>query len=327
MTRSLLLVGSYDTPGEPGAVRAYALDPEDGVGDLLATLPLSDASFLATHPVLPVAYVLGEGDEGTLSTVALGPDGSLELLETVPSGGAAPCHVAVAADGTHVVTSHYGDGAVTVSRLDGAGRFVRHDVLRLERRDGRVPRAHSALLGGGRAWVADLGRDLVVDLEVSADGARVVQEAAAPAGSGPRSSAEHPDGTRWVTGELDGTVLHYGRADGGWTLLAAAPSCAAGREHDARVSALRTSPDGRWLWVANRHHSCLSRFDLAAGGAPAAHVVVEGDELRDFCLWAGRVLVAVQRAGRLVVLPEDGGEPEQVLEVPGVACVVPWAQP
>src|SRR5438105_2412744 len=73
-------------------------------------LALPACSWLTWHPRLPVLYAVHELAEGAVCAVALGPDDTPRVLGTLPTGGAAPCHLAVTPDGRHLLAANYGSG-------------------------------------------------------------------------------------------------------------------------------------------------------------------------------------------------------------------------
>ncbi|TCJ22997.1 3-carboxymuconate cyclase [Microbacterium sp. PI-1] len=80
-------------------------------------------SWLAQHPTLDVVYAALEGDSAVQAFVRTG-DGALSPMGAPAAVGQYVCHVAVAADGSALVASCYGDGRVVRLGLDADGRIV-----------------------------------------------------------------------------------------------------------------------------------------------------------------------------------------------------------
>src|SRR4030095_8823937 len=68
---------------------------------------------------------VGDDKQGTVSAFAVNrADGSLELLNTVRSGGAGPTYVSVHPGGGHLLVANYFGGSVAVLPLLTDGRLV-----------------------------------------------------------------------------------------------------------------------------------------------------------------------------------------------------------
>src|SRR5690606_33299654 len=81
-------------------------------------------TFLAAHPTLPLVYAVSELTDGLLTTLAVGDDGTLRVLDECPTGGDSPCHLTVSPDGRHLLVAHYGDGTLTPFTLTPSGRVI-----------------------------------------------------------------------------------------------------------------------------------------------------------------------------------------------------------
>src|SRR5688572_29017661 len=110
MAQPLVCIGSYTpaTGGRGAGITVCAQDPATGsltpLGEPTAT---PSPSLLAVHPGGHLLYAVNELEpHGTLSSFALRPDGTTTPLGTVPSGGGAPCHVAVDPTGRYVLTAN-----------------------------------------------------------------------------------------------------------------------------------------------------------------------------------------------------------------------------
>ena len=261
----------------------------------------------------------------------------------MPVDGGEPTHLCPA--GQWLLTANYGTGSVSTLPLgpDGAPGPVRH-VLRHEgggpdpgRQQG--PHAHAVLPapGGRRLVSADLGTDSlrVCSLDPGTGRLDVHQEAALPPGTGPRHLAFHPRGDRaYVLGELDSTLttLAWDGQAGRLTVLdrvgTVPPQAAAGTRN--YPSGLVASPDGCFLWVANRGHDSITVFTLGPDGDPVFGTTVPcgGHWPRDLAHdpAGGRLYAANERSGEVTwfdVDPHDG-TPRRAgsLPVPAASCVV-----
>lgn len=319
-------------------------EPDSGALTPLGTVAVTPApSFLARHPDLPVLYAVNGVADGGVSAFRVAADGGLTVLGSRPTGGAEPCHLAVADDGRHLFVANYGGGSVTVFPLDRQGvpgertDLVRHEGHGLDPQ--RQERAHTHMVApgrnGGPLLVVDLGTDSIYRYELDAGPGRLVVRAPRvriAAGVGPRHLARHPDGRRcWLVGELDGSVLAYEvTTDASLRFRGRVP--ASGRPGQVQPSEVAVGPEGHFLYVANRGVGTIAVFALD-GELPVlvAEVDSGGEWPRHFARIGADLYVADERAdliGVFRVNPETG-VPSLVNEAVGVrspTCVLPWTE-
>jgi 6-phosphogluconolactonase len=196
----------------------------------------------------------------------------------------------------------------------------------------------------GLLLVTDLGGDAVYAYRLDpTDGdLTLAGRTAMPSGSGPRHFAFHlAEPFVYVLCELDCTLVTcaWDRATGQLTTLARnsvvsrnGPASAAGeatpRENTA--SAIRTSPDGRFLYAACRGPDTITMFRLTDAVAPErAGIVASGGACpRDIALAAdGRLLLCANQESDTVTvfrIAQGTGMPirtEAMLTVPAPACI------
>lgn len=320
-------------------------EPESGALTPLGTVAVTPApSFLARHPDLPVLYAVNEVTDGGVSAFRVAVDGDLTALGSRPTGGADPCHLAVADDGRHLFVANYGGGSVTVFPLDGQG--VPGERTDLVRHEGHGPdpqrqeRAHTHMVvpgrDGGPLLVVDLGTDSVYRYELEAETGRLVPRAPwvrTAAGVGPRHLAHHPDGRRsWLVGELDGSVLAYEVTTDAASPRLSGRVSASGRPGQVQPSEVAVGPEGRFLYVANRGVGTIAVFALD-GELPVLVTEVDsgGKWPRHFALIGAHLYVADERADLIGVfrvdpvtgVPAPVDEPVRVLSP---TCVLPWPE-
>lgn len=340
---TIVHIGGYtaESGGRAAGIVAARRDPASGALIPLGTAAVTASpSFLVRHPALPLLYAVNELSEGQVSAFRVAPDGDLAPLGVQPTGGAEPCHLAVAPDGRHLFVANYGGGSVAVFPLDPAG--VPGERTDLVHHEGHGPdperqeKAHCHMVspdpGAGPLLAVDLGTDSVYRYDLDAASGRLVPRAPrlrTPAGTGPRHLARHPDGRRcWLVGELDGTVTAYDLTAGG-ALHQRERVDASGRAGHVQPSEVAVGPDGRFLYVGNRGVGTVAVFSVA-GGSPrlVAEVDTGGEWPRHFALTGGHLYVADERADmiRIFRVDPDTGVPAAVGEPVPVAsptCVRP----
>lgn len=259
-------IGGYTahSGGRGTGIVAARRDPGSGELTPLGTVAVTPSpSFLTRHPRLPVLYAVNELPDGQVSAFAVDADGGLTSLGTRPTGGAEPCHLAVAGGGGHLVVANYGGGSVTVFPLDPDG--VPGERSDLVEHEGHGPdperqdRGHAHMVspdpGRGPLLAVDLGTDSIYRYDLDGASGRLVPRAPrvrTTPGAGPRHLARHPDGRRcWVAGELDGSVTAY-ELTGDGALHQRGRVEASDRTGHVQPSEIAVGPDGRFLYVANR---------------------------------------------------------------------------
>jgi 6-phosphogluconolactonase (cycloisomerase 2 family) len=277
-------------------------------------------------------YAVSEVDDGAVDAFRL--DDNFAPAGHLSTGGSQPCHLAVTPDGRHLACANYGSGSVAVFALGTDGALDRRTDLvqhtgsgpRADRQEG--PHAHHVTVSDDTVRAVDLGCDAIFHYGLSADGRLTQREVTrAEPGSGPRHLVAHPSGRYFVADELASAVSTY---DASFRLVDSQPATTVAAEVDNYPSELVLSPDGRFLYVANRGNDTITTFavgesgltpvdEIATGGAWPRHIAVVDDTL----------LVANQHSGTVTTLhrDEESGIPraaKAVVELPSPACVLPF---
>ena len=304
-------------------------------------------SFLCPSPDGTTLYAVGEsggkGEGGPVSAYRVDKTtGQLTLLNSLPSGGDGPCHVAVDAAGEYAVVTNYGGGSCALFKLGDSGRLVARTAFVQHPKpadaNGRQDAAH-AHCGrfdptGRFVLVADLGLDevRVYRLDRAAGTLAPAPPVKLPKGSGPRHLDLTPDGkTLFVNGELDSTVnvikldLARGESEVVQTLSTLPEKADAKGNTTAEC---RLHPSGKFVYVSNRGHDSIAGFKFDAGKlAPLGHATAGVKTPRNFNFDpSGRFLVVANQAGDDAVVfavNADGGlTPTGVaVKVPAPVCV------
>jgi 6-phosphogluconolactonase (cycloisomerase 2 family) len=333
-------IGCYTAAGEGQGegIMLARRDPATGTLAGPTVVAVTDSpSYLTHHPTLPVLYAAGELAEGRVGAWAVAPDGGLSALGSRPTGGASPCHLAVAPGGSHLATANYGGGSVAVHPLDFTGVPGERADLAVHHEHGPDPdrqeaaHAHQVLWSGdGELRVVDLGADSVYRYGVDGGrlrpGGRLLRT---PPGTGPRHLAYGPDGWLYLAGELDASVTAYrvDAATGEAAERGRVPASADGGP--AQPSEVAVDASGRFLYVANRGPDTIAVFALDDGlPRHVTEVSCGGHWPRHFVLHKGLLYVANERSHSVVTfeISSSTGAPTPIgaiLEVPSPTCIAP----
>lgn len=337
-------IGCY-TPASGGqgeGVMAARRDPDSGRLELLGVVAVTPSpSFLVRHPSLPVLYATNELNEGRVSAWAIGDDGALVALGDAPTGGADPCHAAVAPGGGHLVTANYSGGSLAVHPLDPAsgGLLDRTDLVGHEghgvdpeRQEAPHPHMVSPDPAGVSLLAVDLGTDGVYRYDLDAGTGRLMPYGSRMwhrPGAGPRHLARHPDGRRcFVVGELDGTVTAC-EFDSDGALREVGSVRTSGTEGHLQPSEVAVRGDGRFLYVANRGPDTISVFTLDEPVPRRVGEVASGGHWpRHFAIVGEHLYVANERSHTVGVfrLDVETGLPTPVsapIDTPSPTCILP----
>lgn len=337
-----VFVGCYTQEGGGRGEGIALLHRAPDTGELtragVAAATLSP-SFLAAHPSRPVLYAVNELETGSVSAFAVAADGALTELAVRTTGGSHPCHLAVTADGRHLLAANYASGSVSVHPLDLDGvPAERSDLLELDghgpdpdRQDG--PHAHMVAPDpdGPGVLIVDLGSDRVWRCRLDPATGRLADltPAFVPApGTGPRHLLRSADGTLLLVGELGADLSWYRPGPDGPERQGDIAASAA--EGTVYPSELALSRDGRFVYVANRGPNTVSVFAWSGGSAtPIAEVPTGGDWPRHLALIDDHLYVANERSHTVTVfrldpdtgIPRGPGEP---VGAPSPTCVLRW---
>jgi 6-phosphogluconolactonase len=332
-----LVIGSYTAPGEYGGggahgIQAAGWDPASGtVASVRPVASLANPSWVVVSTDGRTVYATLELSEfegragGGVAAFSRDPgSGALAPLGHVPSGGSLPAHLAIDPSGRFIVAANYESGTVAVFAIEPDGSIgeqrgrAQHEGFGPDPERQEGPHAHQAVFDPitGRLLVVDLGLDavLVYDFDEGRIDERPELRIWAPAGSGPRHLAFHPDGVHlFVLTELRNTLIVLRRDGDAFVrtdVVSTLPADFAGTSY---CSELRIAPSGRHVYASNRGHDSIAvlGFDAEAGSATLlATEPTRGLWPRDFTVSpAGtHLLVANQNSDTVEVFAiEDDG--------------------
>jgi 6-phosphogluconolactonase len=252
---------------------------------------MTNPSFVAANTRSDTLYSVGEVNGAKAGVSAFRLDaktGGLKFLNTLPSGGDGPCHVAVDQGNQFAVVANYGGGSCAFYQLSDDGslskqiRFFQHEGSGPNKDRQEKAHAHAGVITlVGLAFVPDLGLDRVklYTLHNSKTGPSVEPngELVMPPGTGPRHIALAPaaDGKNtygelaFVCGELDSTVhvvrtvlddLHKTEVKS-YKVEQSLSTLPGGKPVKGNSTAeIVLHPNGKFLYVSNRGHNSIAAF-------------------------------------------------------------------
>jgi len=288
-------------PGNGRGIHIFKVDRGTGALTAAGVFELGTSpSCLAVNAAGTHLYSSNETDQvgaeksGTVSAFAIRPaDGSLELLNTVPSGGAGPTYVSLHPSGRFLLVANYFGGSVAVfpvledGRLGPASDVQRDQGTLGPTRATNAPPGSFAFSGHDHTHAhmiqADPTGAFVIHVDLALDrlyvwkfdparGALTASDPAfvtLPPGDGPRHFAFHPN-RRWLYSiqEEGSTVVLFdwdGKA-GRLTARQTISSLPNGYSGSNFCSGILVSSDGRFVYAGNRLHDSVGIFAVGANG-------------------------------------------------------------
>ncbi|MGB3441652.1 MAG: beta-propeller fold lactonase family protein [Actinophytocola sp.] len=308
-------IGSYTsaTGGNGTGISTFRRSP-DGTLTPDRELPLRSPSWLIAHPSAPVVYATNELGDGVITTVST----DLEVLGTISSGGADPCHLAVSADGRHLLCSNYSSGSLSVFALGADGLItgqtdlVRHEGSGPHPERQESAHVHQAVVRDRIVSVVDLGTDEIRSYELAENGKLdPLSVSAMPPGTGPRQLRRRP-GTdlAYVVGEVNGTlvVVREEEQPGTFTQVAVVQATKEPWQGDEPNWVAHLEIVDERLYLSSRNADVVTEFDISAETPVALADHPSGAWPRHFTIVDGTVYVAAQRDDAVVTFPVGGGE-------------------
>ncbi|WP_019635371.1 lactonase family protein [Paenibacillus fonticola] len=347
---SFLIVADKQHAGRQAAAHVVQKNVSDTAADsanpAIPAIPTSPTT--PTIPTSPSAdgagtmrlYAVLECEEGKVAAYSINPqDGKLNLLETVRTDGASPCHLSLSPSG-HLLVANYSSGHVNSFELNGEGTLVQMAAavqhvgsgFRQDRQE--AAHAHSAVPSkdGKYAFVSDLGLDQIVIYRLD-DGKLVThREVALPPGAGPRHFIIHPSDTfAYGINELNNTVtvFAYNPTHGILEIIQHISTLPEDFTEESYAADIHLSPDSKYVYASNRGHDSIVRFklDSSTGQLSAPEWTSAGGKWpRNFAVLDDYVLVANQFSSSITLLRRNRATgslspADSVLEVKEPSCI------
>lgn len=324
-------------------IEAWWVDSETGAAEQLGVTPgIDNPSYVKVSPdgaLLGAVEEVGGWNEGNAVLYAIDhATGALTYLNKQATRGSITCHFNFSPDSRYGAIANYStlpagtppDRGTAVYPVSSAGlgpvsgEAVHTGTGPNPQRQERS-HAHCAVWSpdGRHLFVADLGLDGVMTYGFDAGQISFKRKAQVPPGSGPRHLVFHPNGRFfYVVNELSSTVssFSYEAADGVLTLLHTESALPAGGHAGSSGSAIKITPDGKFLYSGNRGHNSIARFQIGADGI--AHLLgttsTQGDWPRDF---------DIDKSGQILAVGNQQSHDIRLFRIGADGDLTPFGQP
>jgi len=320
----LAYVGTYSSPQGPEGSKGngqgiYLFEMNPSTGALLQRKIFpngSNPSWLAFNSSKTCLYSANEtqifqgANSGSVSAFSLDrSNGDLNLLNTVSSQGASPCHLSIHPSGKYLLVANYHGGTVAVLPVRPNGELGPSTEVKEDK--GKVGPIHAASAPPGSFAISghershahmiesdptgqfvlasDLGLDqlLIWQFDIQKGRLTAHNSTSLPAGDGPRHFAFHPNGRWFYSLQEEGSTVvlfDYDAAQGRLTEKQTVSSLPKGFTGTNFTSEILISPDRKFLYAANRLHDSIAFFSIGEGGrlAYVGEEWTRGDYPRSF---------------------------------------------
>lgn len=303
-TRILAYVGTYTgavgSGGNGDGIYLLEMNPQTGAltrGKLAAK---SDSpTWLALAPSGRHLYACNEvanynGKSGSVSAYSIDPaTGDLKLLNVVSSEGAGPAHLSVDATGKYVFVANYAGGTIAVLPVKpdgslGAATDTHQDQgnvgpthavdgppgsFSISGHEGPHPHMIQADPKNRFVLYTDLGQDRIYinsfDTATGKLSPASTPIRSVPSGDGPRHFVFHPKNAWLYSLQEESSTLTfflYNESSGSLSPQQTVSTLPKGFTGSNFTSEVLITPDGRYLYAANRLHDSIGIFSISAEG-------------------------------------------------------------
>lgn len=343
-----ILAGSYTSPGDT-ALRLLEFDPATAELKVIAgTTAPENASYFA-NASNGIIYGVSESSKEKSRAWALrlikdsDSGAKFELIDTIATGGAAPCYISISPDGRFAATANYDGATVTIMPIDRQTYALGTPVQRLHfdghskiagRQDSSHPHCATFTPDGKYLIVNDLGTDRISIFDIATNSDSLVitesrRDIELIPGSGPRHIVFDNSGRfGYLINELSDSVTVLSYADQTLTPIQyiAANTVAAHGAADIHMS-----PDGKNLYASLRlDEEGIAGFsvDSISGTVKYIGYTPTNAHPRNFMITPDGqyILVASRDAGSIEVFERDAAtgllSPISTLSgIKGVVCL------
>ena len=291
---------------EKGGIYRYSISENGAIAEQGFT-PLTECNFICFSPDRKFMYATTNPAEtgGGAAAYKILPDGSLEFLNSLSSRGKAACYLTCSPDGKFLYCANYSTGNVAEFAIAADGSLEK--LTQLIQHTGSGPRkdrqesahTHCTVVtpDGKYLCVNDLGTDKVMIYPLSANGLDVAAATAwdADPADGPRHILFDRSGKiAYVMNELGNSVTALRYNDGQFERIGKYTSLPSGCQEVTKASAIRLSPDEKFLYASNRGFDSIACYRVTEPGVLELFDIVSsfGSSPRDINYLPGETIFA-----------------------------------
>ncbi len=295
MAKLEFLVGSYTNREAQGIYHVLLPDGSMEKAEVTLFAQARNPSWISLSPdksVLLAIEEIGADKRPQLLRYEIG-DCNQTRRTSATLRGSHPCHIGLHPSLPLAVTSHYGDGSASLWHYGVPEEEPR--LLQHLQYSGTGPvasrqassHAHFSLFleNGNCLAVVDLGDDAIHFYDFDPRSLKLVerQHLRLSPGSGPRHMVSVRD-TLFIAGELDERVHVVKKKRDGYRAVGCFAAFEDSVDDEGSVSAIRTSIDGRYLYVAGRRQNAIAWMAIDETGhlRRSGQVASGGAKPRDF---------------------------------------------
>lgn len=264
-----LLVGTY-TNTESKGIYVYQLDTITGDSKYISEVEVANPSYLTVSKDEKFVYAVTENEDETSAANAFffnKAEGKLNFINSLPTGGGAPCYINTDENNRLLVTANYLGGSITAFQInkDGSLKSGSQKIIKFMGKGGdpsrqSQPHLHCVQFTPDNKYLLanDLGTDRIhkLDININHENGEKVLSIGNPtsfetgAASGPRHLEFHPNGKyAYLITELSGEVIAFSYQDG---MLNEQQRILADTLNAQGSGDTHITPNGKFLYASNR---------------------------------------------------------------------------
>ncbi|WP_300727224.1 lactonase family protein [uncultured Bacteroides sp.] len=258
-----MLVGSY-APATDEGIKVFVFNQETGEAIFRSGVKgISNPSYLVPSKDGSKVFAVGEDEGETATANALAFDmqkGRLQLVNSRPTHGGAPCNITLSPKEDYAVTANYFGGNISIFPIDNQGKLQEADTINFTGKSIHPERQTHPYLhcvyftpDSLHLHANDLGTDKIHVFPLNENGRpdrKQAYDVPLIPGSGPRHACFAPNGNYfYVITELSGEVVAMSYKDGRIDTIQVIK---ADTLNAAGSADIHISPDGKFLYASNR---------------------------------------------------------------------------
>lgn len=297
-----LYVGTY-TKGESEGIYKLNFDTETGIlSNLQLSLAIDNPSFLTYSPNRKYLYSTNGTGSGFLSSYKINKDGSLTIINRLPSEGKGPCHISINKEGTKIAVSNYGGGTISIYPVNIDGSLKEASQIFNHNTEDETSHVHSAQFFKDDLFVADLGRNAVYQYVLKNNVYQLKTEALVETkgNPGPRHFALTNNGEFiYIINEYAASITSIKRTKNGFQQIDEDGTLEPNFKEYNKCADIHLSKDERFLYGSNRGENSIAVFKRHRKKGTLdkiQNINVHGDWPRNFILDpTGKFLLVANR--------------------------------